>query len=627
MAKDYSMQFNIKAKDEFSPVMKKAAASAEETANKLAGADAKVTASSQRLSTALDNQKSSRVAATKTTADLGKTVSGLPDKFSKSSAILTTFGSASTGMGGQVAGATGKLADMAAVMATGGPIGIAIAGVTGAVAAGTVIWDLHRAPIEAAKNAYKSMSAVVAASTATLLAQEQEIKRINREVEFWGKTSDNARTIELARNLERKKTTIPQYKAEIAAMQARAGAAKKERDELLKSGLTIIKDQEARGLRLQALREEIAGAEEYAKLMQLALPTMIQRIGAEEREAAAIGDRVAKTEADNIATENAARVKENESKARNANAKAIANEARELAKIQKLREQYIDDEAKAQAAARKRGADDRMKSLKLRELKATNANEARAAEELAQAQADERRSTAESTAALARVDLERQTAMTIAGTVAGSLTTMIDSVISGQATMEEAAKAMLASIARTAVNSVVDMAIQSGIKAIFEGATIAAKTAAAGVSTVADKVVAESAVGSSSTVAMAQSLAAYSMIPFLGPELGLAQGLKLVGAIQASRALMLAAEGGIAPFGTDTVPAMLTPGERVLTTRQTSLFERMVSALESGSGRGSDGGGLHVHNATMLPTTSAETMRQLRELDKLQKRRRRIGVV
>ena len=69
------------------------------------------------------------------TKNVGKTVNELPGSFAKASGALSLYSTATSGAGAATAGAIGKIADIATLVASGGPFGIAIAAATVAMAA------------------------------------------------------------------------------------------------------------------------------------------------------------------------------------------------------------------------------------------------------------------------------------------------------------------------------------------------------------------------------------------------------------------------------------------------------------------------------------------------------------
>lgn len=85
-------------------------------------------------------------------------------------------------------------------------------------------------------------------------------------------------------------------------------------------------------------------------------------------------------------------------------------------------------------------------------------------------------------------------------------------------------------------------------------------------------------------------------------------------------------QGGVVPgtdTGRDSVAIAARPGERVLTVEQTEQFDRMVSALEAG---GAGAGGVHLHQHSAIPPNSAQTLRQVRAVRKLERRLQRLGM-
>jgi hypothetical protein len=121
---------------------------------------------------------------------------------------------------------------------------------------------------------------------------------------------------------------------------------------------------------------------------------------------------------------------------------------------------------------------------------------------------------------------------------------------------------------------------------------------------------AETAVNAAAASAAAQAAFSQAGIPILGPALAIAASGLIFGVVHALLGKIRGHEhGGLVTggvWGRDSVPAMLAPGERVLTTQENKRYEQ---------GGGGKSGDVHVHLAPHfvgLPSNEAEAEKILR---------------
>ncbi len=148
---------------------------------------------------------------------LKKSVTALPDAAGKASASLMLLQNSTSQMGGQVADVANKVIGLAAVMATGGPLGIAIAVLTGLVMAGSVAWEAFTREVENAKRAAKSWSNVVELMNARIQTQVERIKDLAAAYKDFGKTQQQIGIDNLTREISARAKIIQKLEDQIRA--------------------------------------------------------------------------------------------------------------------------------------------------------------------------------------------------------------------------------------------------------------------------------------------------------------------------------------------------------------------------------------------------------------------------
>jgi hypothetical protein len=121
-----------------------------------------------------------------------------------------------------------------------------------------------------------------------------------------------------------------------------------------------------------------------------------------------------------------------------------------------------------------------------------------------------------------------------------------------------------------ALKAVVNSFAQSALNAITEALV------AFGIKKIAEKAAAISSITTAAAEGGAKAAANYAAIPLVGPPLAVAAGTAMSAAIMGFAGLIPFAEGGVVTGGVqgrDSVPALLMPGERVLTVRENAAYE------------------------------------------------------
>jgi len=488
----------------------------------------------------------------------------LPESFAKSAAAMNAFGGAAQQLGGKTAKVASKLTGLGALVATGGPVGIAIAAVSLGVTAATKAWEVHRAPIEAAEAAYRSLNGVLADSTKRHDAQQKRIEDLNRELKYWGKTADEARQLELKDAIAKQSVSVPAYEAQTKAAQDRVAAVEQEIAALKARSQTEHIGAKTYEAKLTALKETLAVEKESARNLATLLPENQRALELSKQELNSITQKIALTKADKEGEDRIANAKKRAAEATRDQAKA---ERERKAAAEDVFEAYARENNAKLASIRKQAAAEKLvrdasNKAALQQRKFAAAGRKESLEKLNAEAEDTERAWA-------------QTGAAIASTMGDAFAMMITD-------SDNAGKHMTMAVIDAAQAAVMSYAASAAAAAAFSQAGI----------------------------------------PIVGPILAVAAAGIVFGLIRAFMSKIPSyATGGVVPgvdTGRDTVVSGLRPGERIFTPEQN---ERMVKALESGTG-----GGVHVHNHTVMPPASAETTRQVRQVTKIQSRLRRLGM-
>jgi hypothetical protein len=222
-----------------------------------------------------------------------------------------------------------------------------------------------------------------------------------------------------------------------------------------------------------------------------------------------------------------------------------------------------------------------------------------------------------------------------AGGIVNTFSSMYDDMTQGGMTWQEAAAKQTKLIARMAVEEAARFAIAEGIKQaaiILTGETqVASATlgttavvtgAAAG--TTATVVAADTKIAADTATMVAGATAAYSGIPFVGIGLAAAAIASFIAIIAAFKKFATGGEVTGGTPGRDSVPALLTPGEYVLSVPAVQQMRKMLSMPDTGGPRYAQGGpvsgrsrgsGSHttivLRNEVVIPAEKATIKRQL----------------
>ena len=543
-------------------------------------------------------------------------VARLPEQFGKSASAMSVLGAATSEMGGKTAMAMGKLSQIGSLIATGGPVGIAIAAATAAVGIATIAWEAHTAATKASEDAYKSLTGVMDERTARLETQRAAIEKLNDQIKYMGKTELEIQAIKLKDSVIGQTKTIPQYKEEIARMRELA-------EEKLKNGVLQTYTSGLRGqavktqtIYVQNIKEEADALNATADALERQLPGIEQISEANKEHLRLTQEKIAAEKASADAAKKSADVAQKKGDAR----KKAETERQALIDANEKREEEAQKRLDALYSTFEDRRKDRLKYRTEMEIKAGNEIIENAEKQQKQQQDALKKSN----------DEQIQSATAVGSTISGEFANAVESVIRGQATVEQAAVAMADSLVTSLAKGVLDYAVEEGIKTVLSAAFTAAETTIAATQAATDVASTEVAIGTASTKAMAESLAAYASIPFVGPALGAAQGAALVSAIEASRSLMAAERGlripGGGKGGESLVHTMRTD-ETVLDADSTRKWDRLNTALEnSRGGMPSSRPSVTVNYSenTVTPSSSADYKRKVRNIARAMKTQSRL---
>ncbi|MHC4180583.1 MAG: hypothetical protein ACYSWU_24040, partial [Planctomycetota bacterium] len=126
----------------------------------------------------------------KALSGLSGSVSALPDQLGKASTALLLLQNSTSQMGGAAADAVNKIVSLASVAATGGPAGIAIAGITTAIAGWSKIQEVANASTVLLEKAQKRLAEEVKNLKEEVKKEADALRDLDEQYKNLGKTSD-----------------------------------------------------------------------------------------------------------------------------------------------------------------------------------------------------------------------------------------------------------------------------------------------------------------------------------------------------------------------------------------------------------------------------------------------------
>lgn len=480
-------------------------------------------------------------------SDVSKAVKGLPGQFGQASAALSALGGASQQMGGQVAGAVGKLSSLASMVATGGPIGIGIAAVTAAVAVATKGWEIYNAASAAAESASRSLAGTFDAQRKSIEGIAQQIDQAERALRNFGKSATEANRDELALGMERTAKGAEELRRTIANLEVQNEFARKNAAKLVESEKANIV---TKALFNKTVQDEITLREKQIEDLKQSLSN-VEKINAEQTKAVDVLGQL------NTKEEQAEKAKQRKAAATRGATKEQQEENKALREAIAAEEAYARKVGERLAANFSQASDYYTRQAELGEKNAKFLQEQEERDMQAARQANEQ-----------RIQMAQQYADAIVSNVGGAL----EDMISGSKDADDAFGDLFKNLGKMVLKQAATYLIAKGIEMAADRASATAKLA------------------QDTSTAASGALSAHSNIPFVGIAIGLAAAAAIVGAILAFKKFAAGgvATGGVA--GMDSVPALLTPGERVLTVGQTSALDTLLDAVTRATA-GSGGGG------------------------------------
>lgn len=469
-------------------------------------------------------------------SDIAKSVKALPDQFGKASAALGALGGVTQQMGGQVAAAAQKLTGLASVVASGGPIGVGIAAISVAVAAGTKVWEVYTESSRQAEAAARALDGVFAAQAKGIDDSKRRVEELSRSLRNFGKTTTEATQADLERKIAMQTQGLEGLNAEIAKQEAR-------NKELVESNTRVV---QMYNYRTQAVVELTAEQEEEKRLNELVINGLktsavnLQRQLEMDKQAVQLAGELAQKE-----------TQAEQSKKRKAD--ATRNAAKEQQDENKaLREAAAAEEAYARKVGERLAANFNMASAayaREAELSEKNAKYLQEQEEKATKDAEDENNK--------RIQMTQRYADVLVNSVGGAFADIID----GSKSADQAFGDMFKSLGKMVLQQASTYLVAKGIEMA------------------ANKTAADAKIAEDTSTAASGALSAHSNIPFVGIAIGLAAAAAIIGAIFAFKKF---ATGGVAKGGipgVDSIPAFLQDNERVLTPRQNNNFETFIGMI------------------------------------------------
>jgi hypothetical protein len=118
--------------------------------------------------------------------EIEATIKRVPENFSKASAAASALTGALGGVGGKAGAVLGPMSGLLSMLATGGPMALGVAAVTGAVAIGSKAWDTYKESSRQAESGVRSMLAAVEAQSTAARRVGGDLKSLSDDVKYFG---------------------------------------------------------------------------------------------------------------------------------------------------------------------------------------------------------------------------------------------------------------------------------------------------------------------------------------------------------------------------------------------------------------------------------------------------------
>jgi len=198
----------------------------------------------------------------------------LPREIGHAASAFGTLAGASGQMGEEMSKATAHVSRLIPLIMSGGPIGIGIAAITGAVVLGSAVWDTYKIQEEAVGNAAKGLGGTFETLQKTLDAQTKSTQSAADMLKYFGMTSREVHLAETSATLDASTKSAEALKSLVAQEQRSL--------ETMKAKLLANKENVyASGTTYEALakeNDELAENIDYSKMQIAALQKQVAYI-------------------------------------------------------------------------------------------------------------------------------------------------------------------------------------------------------------------------------------------------------------------------------------------------------------------------------------------------------------
>lgn len=187
-----------------------------------------------------------------------KQVSQMPERFGKAASAASLLSGSMGSLAGGFGTAGQRIADMAVLLSSGGPFGIAIAAATGAIAAAAFAWDSYNQPAEDARRINDQLNASLQTSIQRLTDQRREVDQLADSLDNFGEGSAERELRRLERDIELRQQLRLGVAKDIASNDRKIATLQRLASEQERSALLDEQRIKAGGKSAEALRAELA---------------------------------------------------------------------------------------------------------------------------------------------------------------------------------------------------------------------------------------------------------------------------------------------------------------------------------------------------------------------------------
>jgi hypothetical protein len=218
---------------------------------------------------------------------MDQTLKQMPERVSRFAGGLGLVANAAGGMGKGVGEAAGKVTFLASQIASGGPAGLAIALLTGAVAAGAAVWKVYGDQANVVRGVVGTIAPVMKGITDRLADQRNTTRSLTDELRFYGIASRDV-AIAKAQEALALKSNLPALKLQISADEQALAQKRKEIEAIDTGSIAMgvvhtlrVKEKDAKideynadVAMLNIRKQSIAASEADASQLQIQITTL-----------------------------------------------------------------------------------------------------------------------------------------------------------------------------------------------------------------------------------------------------------------------------------------------------------------------------------------------------------------